>query len=125
VVWAFYEKYSLILAIVLMVMGLYMNFFGAYFKFAIIFIIGIIAWLIIGMIVIFSIFASLTGNITDIEMVIVLSVSAFLGILYGVLMYKFESVFNITCGAIFGLVLGQFVYNIVFSFFASLPVYQK
>jgi len=81
-----------------MVVGLYMTFFGAYFNFVIIFIVGIIAWLIIGMIIVFTVFSSFTNGATDVEMAIVIGVSGFLGIIWGILMYKFERIFQITLG---------------------------
>jgi len=98
--WGFIVKYKLIFGIILLIVGLYMCFFGAYFLYVIIFFIGIISWLLIGIIFIFDIFGSFTIGVTDIQMIIILSTSAFLGILYGVLMVKFQVIFHITSGII-------------------------
>ena len=84
-----------------MVVGLYMALFGAYVLWLITIIVGIIAWLIIGMIVVFNLFAALTSGITDIQIIIVICVSAALGILFGILMIKFEIIFHITLGNLF------------------------
>lgn len=50
------------------------------------------------MIIVFTVFSSFTNGATDVEMAIVIGVSGFLGIIWGILMYKFERIFQITLG---------------------------
>jgi hypothetical protein len=112
----------IIFGIIFILAGIYLTPFGSYFKYPAYFFLGVISWIIIGIIIVFSIFGSLTRGANSVHLIIVLSVSTVLGIAWSFLMFKFEKIFQINLGAVLGLLIGQFAYNLIFTFLAPLPV---